>query len=292
MKSSVLVLSDIDGTLIPHPFLSGVSTEDKSEDVSRMFSLFGHKNFGLVTGRRKAGFERFFREYRMTETFPAFLAVEFATHISVFGKWVVERAQNSSVSRLMNELAEEICTYPEFNEGHNLAQALQRGWFDTYFLEEKTLCAQIEGHFPSPEKLARYFAVVEKILNPYTIGAGALAVQSFPSMRRIDVLENGFLPKCGFWPTIESHRESLGICADSDLTVVALGDEHYDSYMFRYLKNELGERFKNVFTISVSHKLNYATHWCHNTRTALSFVENVLKCGEVNKNVLASLEKV
>jgi len=286
------VLSDIDGTLIPHPFLSGVSTEDKSEDVARMFSLFEHKNFGLVTGRRKAGFERFFREYNMAETFPAFLAVEFATHVSVFGKWVVERSQNSSVSRLMKELAAEIGAYSEFNEGHNLAQALQRGWFDTYFLEEKTLCAQIEGHFPDAEKLAKYFAVVEKILNPYTIGAGALAVQSFPSMRRIDVLENGFLPKCGFWPTIESHREALGICADSELTVVALGDEHYDSYMFRYLKNDLGARFKRVYTISVSHKLNYATHWCPDTRTALSFVENVLGSGEVRQNVFANMEKL
>lgn len=288
----MLVLSDIDGTLIPHPFLSGVTVEDKAEDVLRMFALFKNKNFGLITGRRKAGFERFFREYSVPETFPAFLAVEFATNIAVLGKWVLERSQNSSVSSLMRNLSAEICSHQEFMQGHDLASALQRGWFDTFFLEEKLLCAQIEGHFPDSKKLARYFGVVEKILNPYTIGADALAVQSFPSINRIDVLERGFIPKCGFWPTLEAHRESLGICANSELTIVALGDEHYDSYMFRYLQKDLGKRFKKVITISVSSKLSHATHWCSNTRTALSFVENVLNTGEVTQKYLDSMEKL
>jgi hypothetical protein len=292
MKSSVIVLSDIDGTLIPHPFLSGVSTEAKGEDVMRMFALFEHKNFGLVTGRRKVGFERFFREYPLSERLPAFLAVEFATHVAVLGKWVVQRIQNESVAKLMRELNERVSAQSEFCVGHDLGAALNRGWFDTYFLEEKTLCAQIEGHFPDPALLRRYFSFVEGILNPYTVGANGLAVQSFPSMGRIDVLEPGFVPKSGFWPVIEAHREALNLAPDAELTVVALGDEHYDSYMFRYLKEELGERFRGVITVSVGHVLNYATHKCPNTRSALSFVEKVLSEGLVRDSFLEDLEAV
>jgi hypothetical protein len=286
----VLVLSDIDGTLVAHPFLSGKNLDARRESVHRMFNLFSHPNFGIVTGRRKEGFERFFAEYDLEYRLPAFLGVEFATHHAVHGEWVVWKEQSALVRRVMQSLQRVVEANAEFGKGHDVFQALRAGKIETYFLEEKTVCAQIEAHFPEAALQRRFFSLVEDVVNPLAAGNAGLALQGFFSMGRLDILEKGFVPKAGFWGTIEKYREDMSLAPDSELTVVALGDELYDSYMFRYLRSELGEKFGKVFTVSVGKVLAHATHWCRGTDDALSFVERVLAEDFVTEKSLSSLE--
>lgn len=292
MAKKVLVLSDIDGTLVDHPFLSGANLAARRSNVERMFSLFSYPNFGLVTGRRKVGFERFFSEYDIPYQLPAFLGVEFATHHAVRGRWVVERKHSHSIALLMDKISRAVVADLDFGRGHDVLQALRLGKIETYFLEEKTLCAQIEAHFPNAALQKRFFSIVEEIVNPAVAGSGNVVLQGFASMGRMDILERGFIPKAGFWETIDSHREEMQLCADSELTVVALGDELYDSYMFQYLRNEIGARFSRVYTISVGKSLLHATHFCSDTNRALGVVERILKCDEVNGSILNDLEVV
>jgi trehalose-6-phosphatase len=292
MARRVLVLSDIDGTLVDHPFLSGSHVEARRNSVERMFRLFENPNFGIVTGRRKEGFERFFREYDLAYSLPHFLAVEFATHHAVKGEWVVWRERNDHVNELMKALKYRVELDAEFGAGHDVFMALQKGKIETYFLEEKTICAQIEAHFPSVALQQRFFSIVEEHVNPLVTGFSSLTLQSFASMGRLDVLEKGFVPKAGFWPTIERHREAFDLVVDSDLTIVALGDELYDSYMFRYLKDELCHRFHRVFTVSVGKKMTGATHVCAHPEHALSFVERILETDSVDENTFKGMEVV
>jgi hypothetical protein len=286
------VISDIDGTLVDHPFLSGSHVEARRSSVERMFRLFEHPNFGIVTGRRKEGFERFFREYNIPHTFPNFLAVEFATHHAVSGEWVVWRERNAQLHELMKTLQHVVELDSEFGTGHDVFMALQKGKIETYFLEEKTICAQIEAHFPSMALQRRFFAAVEEHVNPLVAGESLLSLQSFASMGRLDILEKGFVPKAGFWPTIERHRQAFDLVPDPELTVVALGDELYDSYMFRYLKEDLGHRFARVFTVAVGKKMVGATHVCAHPEKALSLVEGILEMDSVTQNTFQELGEV
>jgi trehalose-6-phosphatase len=292
MARRILVLSDIDGTLVDHPFLSGSHVEARRNSVQRMFRLFGHSNFGIVTGRRKEGFERFFREYDIPYALPNFLAVEFATHHAVDGEWVLWRDRNACVSELMRTLQGLVESDVEFGNGHDVFMALQKGKIETYFLEEKTICAQIEAHFPSAALQKRFFSVVEEHVNPLVTGSSTLSLQSFASMGRLDVLEKGFVPKAGFWPTIEKHRVKFDLVPDPELTIVALGDELYDSYMFRYLKEELGHRFARVLTVGVGKRMTGATHVCDHPKEALSFVERILEEDFVDNDMLKGMEVV
>ncbi len=292
MASRVLVLSDIDGTLVDHPFLSGSDVSARRSSVERMLKLFRFPHFGLVTGRRKQGFERFFKEYDVPMIMPSFLAVEFATHLAVCGEWVQWKQQNQNISNLMRILQNHIEANSDFGKGPDIIQALQSGTIETFFMEEKTICAQIEAHFPSEILRRKFFSIVEEIVNPMVAFHGGLVLQSFPSMGRLDVLEAGFVPKCGFWKTIEDHRDRLGLVPNEQLTVVALGDELYDSYMFRYLREEIGGKLARIFTVSVGKLLAHATHRCTHPTQALSLVESIVHAGYVDDGAFANLEVV
>jgi hydroxymethylpyrimidine pyrophosphatase-like HAD family hydrolase len=274
MPNNVFVISDIDGTLVPHPFLSGKSVSERRISFERMLDLFRYENFGLMTGRREAGFERFSKEYDVPIAYPAFLGVEFGAHLAVRGQWMVRSEQNNELAQLLSTVENAIVSHPHFESGNEVENAFRKGILDTYYIELKARIAQIESHFPDAESNRIFQETVEEIVNSECIGASTLAFQSFASQRRLDVVERGFVPKSGFWPTLSAHLlPRLGI---NRTTVVALGDELYDSYMFRYLKT-LGEGSNcSVYALAVSRPLPFADAVLKDTETALTVVVELL----------------
>jgi hypothetical protein len=284
MSHGLFVISDIDGTLVPHPFLSGKNVNDRRRSFERLLELFRYDNFGLMTGRRQVGFERYGSEYQLPLIYPAFLGVEFGAHLAIRGEWVSRSPQNEELAELLGRVEQAVAALPGLHHGGDPEEALRKGAIETYYIELKSRIAQVEAHYPTAEANRLFQETVEEIVNAQCIGPSCLTFQSFASQRRLDVVERGFVPKSGFLPTLARHLLPRG--GVNSTTLVTLGDELYDSYMFRYLKEEARTADLRVCAISVARPLPYADVVVRDTESALGLVEELL-AGETVQRVVA-----
>ena len=232
----IFVLSDIDGTLVPHPFFSGLTNAERGRYVARMQALFEHRNFGVVTGRAEDSYERLQHDSGLASRRPVFLGLEFATHLLGRSERFYTAPAAASLARLMSDLAHTLGERLEFASDEDILTRMARGRMEGYVLEPKTLVAQVEWYFPQLALQEAFGHFLREWLNPRLLAAPDLAVQLFPS--RIDVLARGFVPKSGFFERLPPGVfETLFKGYD---TLVVLGDELYDSYMFQYVKTLQG----------------------------------------------------
>lgn len=274
MGNDIFVISDIDGTLVPHPFLSGKNVDERRRSFVRLLDLFRYDNFGLMTGRRQVGFERYGSEYQLPVIYPAFLGVEFGAHLAVRGEWVSRSPQNEELASLLGQVERAVSSLSGINSVGDPEEALRRGVVESHYIELKCRIAQLESHYPTPEANRLFQETVEQIVNAQCIGPSTLTFQSFASQRRLDVVERGFVPKSGFLPTLARHLfPRRGV---NSTTLVALGDELYDSYMFRHLKQESQTSQSRVLAFSVTRPLPHADAMVRDTESALCLVEDLL----------------
>lgn len=267
---SVLVISDIDGTLVPHPFSSGVSLKDRAHHVERVGKLFKHKNFGLVTGRTRAGVKRLFSESGMESSEPYFLGVEFAAHLYQENKALQERPQDKVLVEIKELLDTELARFGEAIDflGPNF---ISNGRLSGYFMELKSAMLQIEWDLGSAQKDAQFNTHLSYLLNPYLRRHEIVYTQVYAN--RLDLVSANFIPKQKFWKYAEkSFKQAM----TPKPALYLLGDELYDAYMFEeFIKLHKGE-FSEIHAISVGRELPFATRQFANATETLTFVENLL----------------
>lgn len=264
-----LVLSDIDGTLVPHPYGSGVPLERRATYVARLAALCQSPSFGLVTGRKLAGFERLFTECGHPPVCPVVLGVEFGAHCYLRGVAIYEHQANAALAAIAHALHAALATRPEFSSPLSLIAQMAQGCIEGAVIEEKAAILQIDWRFKHEATEHLFEEFLFELLNPLLASERGLFAQVFG--RRIDIAELGFVPKQAVWPKIQRFfSESTG------KTLVLLGDELYDSYMFSdFLKNH-SNSFADIVTCSVGRRLPHASRHFETVDAALDFVEATL----------------
>jgi|GEM_PF-4818336 len=267
------VLSDIDGTLVPHPFFSGLTNTQRAAYIERMLALFAREDFGVVTGRAEESFQRLFSDSNLKPCRPKFLGLEFAAVMLGRDEAYVTPKNFAPLNTLMRELAEATGARQDFASDEDLLTLMARGRIEGYLLEPKSRLAQVEWYFSDVRRQEAFGHFLREWLNPRLLDLPEITVQLFPT--RVDLLERGFRPKWGFFERLPPGIFERLFSGYSRLVV--LGDELYDSYMFRYVKTLQGGPFSRVECYSVGGPLPYADGTFATIAEALEQVEKWLQ---------------
>lgn len=271
----VFVVSDIDGTLVPHPYFSGIDVAGRAQYIRRVIDLFDRPNFALVTGRMKAGWERLFKEAGVARRFPKILGLEFGAQLYVDGELVHERAQNPLIHAIAEHMAAALGEVPEFQVGESFEAQREKGLMRGYVIEEKATIVQIDWNFPDPGVSMRFVEFLTEKLNPYLTRSNEVYAQVLP--HRIDVCEAGFVPKAHVWADLCARVERGLLPAGARPRAVVLGDEIYDGYMFNAFEALAPRTFSSVESWGVGKKkVPFAKGMKSDEAEALALVEALL----------------
>jgi trehalose-6-phosphatase len=281
------VISDIDGTLVPHPYFSGISAAERKSNVRRLAELCKVPQFGLVTGRTWEGYNRIFSDSGETATFPSLLGLEFGSQLYQQNKQILTTPNSPGMHKLLDELSAELELFPEFRNTEDLFSRMKSGKIHGLVIERKAAISQVEWYFSEPHIQSKCAHIVKSHINPVLLEPTDVTIQLFDN--RIDLISTGYIPKQGFLDLSVSNRDKeITARLDnqqsspdpySDFSgglVLALGDEFYDSYMFRYLKSLEGRRFERAYCIAVQRPLPFADAFFEDISSALDFVEELI----------------
>ena len=276
---SPFILSDIDGTLVPHPYFSGLTTAERAVYVKRMARCFDSPRFGLITGRGRASYDRLLADSGVAlahPAHPALLGLEFGAHLQARETILHESSAYAPLHAILDSIDEAVGTAalqrPEYASEGDLLSRMAQGRIQGFVLEPKALIGQVEWYFSEASTQAAFGHFVTNLINPLLIEHADVAVQVFSS--RVDLLARGFVPKADL-------RERAGADAFDAATggarsIIALGDELYDAYMFRYLRSLQGSVFSSVRCYSVGRDLPHADGRFDTILEALTQVESWL----------------
>lgn len=286
-EGPLFILSDIDGTLVPHPYFSGMPSSQRAHYVHRVAALFDDDRFGLLTGRGHTNFERLLSEASLPTTLrPALLGLEFGAHFYRRNCTLFESPACPGVQGLLAALAEafERATVrnPTFLPKDDLATRMALGRIEGFVMEHKALIGQVDWHYSEAFTLEAFGHFLVEEVNPLLIHQPNVAVQVFPS--RIDILQRGFVPKAGFFERMPGSTFK----SKTPVHIIALGDELYDAYLFRYLRqrgevpssnggHESSPPFASVRCYSVGRRLPHTDGHFASIDEALTQVESWLK---------------
>ena len=264
--TQTLVISDVDGTLVPHLYFSDLSPQARESAVRRMERLCQHPRFGIVTGRRRASLDALFA----SAGFPGapdscrLLACEFGAHIQSSGSLVRESPQDPHVLRVHGRLQEALAqgTLPRSDGRFPL-----RG----VFVEHKPSSVQIDWDLGDAAANLDIFREVSVLVNGLVL-EHSLGMQVFRN--RVDVLAPSFQPKRGLVPWI---LRAFPEVRSGPHELVLLGDELYDNGLFEeFLQGAASSLFSSIRALSVEHHLPSATGHLETTEDALDLAEKVL----------------
>ena len=272
-----IVVSDIDGTLVPHPYSSGMSVQQRAGYIQRFGALCSRPFFGVVTGRKKAGFDRLRQEGQLSaQLFPAFLALEFGGQIFFEGNQVHAHEPNALLQKYVLELCGALRTHAEFSVLENIESQIQQGRMRGYVIEQKAAIVQLDWYFSDDAVRSAFTEFLFRFVNPYLLKTNQVYGQVFG--HRFDLCEVGFVPKHGVWQKApaawKKNITSNGLVKPE---LIVLGDELYDAYMFQSFKALVPSVFSKVEACAVGGPLPFADRVFANEADALDYVEAVLK---------------
>ncbi|MGA1296364.1 MAG: hypothetical protein ACO3X1_13720 [Burkholderiaceae bacterium] len=283
------LVTDIDGTVVPHPYHSGLSQEERNPYIKKLLDLMRNHHVACVTGRTMAGWQRLWREAEIEPHLPRLMGLSFGADIYEHGKHVDVRKPSRELSEVVTELRNALEGEPAFRQQADTRDVMLRGRLQGYYFEEKTHIVQLDWNFATEAMNLRFAEHVFHVLNPHLAKAASLRCQVFH--RRIDILANGFVPKAELASHVtewvhntrlaqvvpsrvtnkrNSHTASLhaeGHPLDPKPECLVLGDELYDDYLFESMRSMVPRVFHRVTCIGVDNGIG--TRFRHAHRTVL-----------------------
>ncbi len=252
MLAETFIVTDIDGTLVPHPYHSGLSQEERNPYVQRLVELISRDHVACVTGRSMWGWRRLLEDAGEKPGLPRLAGLEFGADVYFKGNQVPQKKSSGEIALVVSELKEELSQHAEFRSQTEVGQIMSAGKLNGYFIEEKNQMVQIDWSFATEGLNLKFAELVFSVVNPHLAHNQALKTQVFH--QRIDLLENDFVPKASLsqhlreWVNDVSPQSSV-----AHRRCLAFGDELYDDYLFKSLKALQGELFAEVLTFGVGH---------------------------------------
>jgi hypothetical protein len=244
------IITDIDGTVVPHPYHSGLSQEQRNPYVARLLELMRNHHVACVTGRTLAGWQRLWREAGHEPHLPRLMGLSFGAEIYYHAKHVDGRAQSAELTQVVHELHAALETEKDFRNQAEADDIMRHGRLQGYFFEEKTHIVQLDWNFATEALNLRFAEHVFHALNPHLAKATSLRCQVFH--RRIDILANGFVPKAELAHSVRRWVDDTRLTdAARRPDCLVLGDELYDDYLFESMKRLEHDLFHKVTCLGV-----------------------------------------
>lgn len=254
----IYIITDIDGTVVPHPYHAGLSKEDRKPYVSKLRKLIHNHHVACITGRTFRGWERLWRDADYEPAAPRLLGLCFGAETFYHGRLIPAQNRSPDLEAVIHELRSALERNPDFRIEAEVAEIMKIGKLQGYFIEEKPRIIQIDWNFPSEHLNHQFSETVFSCLNRYLARKHALKCQVFHN--RIDILAEGFVPKAELTSHIEHWvlETRLARTQDEDSLnakpdCIVLGDELYDDYLFESVKTLASKVFANVRCIGVQH---------------------------------------
>lgn len=249
MDPEVYVITDVDGTLVPHPYHSGLSQDERDPYVHRLHRLIHSSHVACVTGRGAAGWRRLFDDAGLTPVLPRLAGFEFGADVFFHGERQPLKTRSGEVQAVLEELRSAFLSHQEFRNQTDITEIMSSGRLQGYFIEEKQQMAQIDWCFSSAALNLQFAELVFGILNPHLAHNRSLKAQVFH--QRIDLLEHDFVPKAALADHVSKWvRETT--CRVSHRQCWVFGDELYDDYLFRSVKELVPSCFASVQCVAVA----------------------------------------
>ena len=271
------IISDIDGTVVPHPYHSGQDQSSRARYVARLETLMKNSHFSCVTGRTFDGWKNLFQDAGLEPHLPRLAGLSFGADTYYHGKLLPKKAPSPEMKLAIRELKDELAKHPEFQKQTDFSGIQKFGLLHGFFIEEKSLITQIDWSFPSEGLNLKFAEVVFQTLNPHLAIQSSLRCQVFH--RRIDILSDGFVPKAQLseyvarWVAETRLESKHPVC-------YAFGDELYDDYLFASLRSLEHKVFSKVVTIGVQNGsknvFRNASHVLASPDEVWSFIEGSL----------------
>ncbi len=229
MNNRLLVVSDIDGALVDHPYLSSATFERRERDCRRMISLLRSHHVCLSTGRPRHYYESFQKTYAGEAVYPWCLVAEFGSEVLVDGKLVVTKPPDP----LLTELERAVRRWAVRRGGIKIDEDPSEESVEGLCFEIKRQILDIDWNFGDPRRDESFPAELRELLERI-VDPSQLRYDVYPEIRRIIVRSAGFQPKVSIWPEI---KPILG----NPATIWVFGDEKLDVAMFHALKRVFNE---------------------------------------------------
>ena len=259
------VITDIDGTVVPHPYHSGLTQSQRNPYIARLLALMHNHHVACVTGRTLAGWKRLWCEAGLEPHLPRLMGLSFGADVYSHGHHVHARPPSQEMDVVVRELKEALGQEADFRSQADTDDIMRRGLLQGYSFEAKTHIVQIDWNFPTEAKNLRFAEHVFRALNPHLAKATSLRCQVFH--RRIDILANGFVPKAELAHHLTQWVHETRLADPRQPDCVVLGDELYDDYLFESVKALSPAIFGKVTCIGVDNGVG--TQFRHADHTVL-----------------------
>ncbi|OGV52351.1 MAG: hypothetical protein A2X49_08320 [Lentisphaerae bacterium GWF2_52_8] len=222
-KNKVLIVSDIDGSLIDHPHWGNATHEHRSLACKNLIELLKNHRVCLCTGRSRYYYESLQQSYAGETVFPWCLVAEFGAEIFVEGELFMAKPRDPCLI----ELEEELRSWAK-GQGIPIDDDPSESSVEGICFEPKRQSLDIDWNFGEAGRDGCFMTELSAFLEK-SAQASNLRYSCHPEMRRINVCSSGFLPKVSVWPELRpllGNPESLWV----------FGDEKVDVDMFHALK--------------------------------------------------------
>lgn len=223
-EPSFLVISDIDGTLIPNPYYCKISPKQHARlCLDLMKLLTGNPRMWLATGRTFQTYSSLLQTFGGAVAYPEIFIGEFGCDIYKQGASHLSLPQDPVLmecERIFTDLLVEM-GYPEdLSDGEQGLHGV--------CLETKRRIMHVDWDLGSDGEDRRFLREFPERIRSVPEVRG-LSVRVFENLRRIDLCSPDFIPKVSVWETLGGQllgKEQIWI----------LGDDAYDREMFAAIK--------------------------------------------------------
>lgn len=247
------IITDIDGTVVPHPYHSGLTQSERNPYITRLLELMRNHHVACVTGRTPQGWRRLWTDSGNDPHLPRLMGLSFGAEVYFHGKALPVTPSSHELTQATEELRTALAAIADFRNQADTAVVMSKGQLQGYSIEVKPRIVQIDWNFATESMNLRFAEQVFHTLNPHLASKAALRCQVFH--QRIDILSDGFVPKAELAHHVADWVQNTRLAAAENREhlpeCLVLGDELYDDYLFRSIKTLKPKVFGHVRCIGV-----------------------------------------
>ena len=147
------IITDIDGTVVPHPYHSGLTQSERNPYITKLLHLMRNHHVACVTGRTLHGWKRLWTDSGNDPHLPRLMGLSFGAEVYFHGKALPVTPNSHELEQATHELRAALDASPEFRNQADTADVMSKGRLQGYSIEVKPRIVQIDWNFATQNAL-------------------------------------------------------------------------------------------------------------------------------------------